>query len=188
VRDLAALHQLVLHALGLDQPRVLGLGFGGWLAAELATLCPGRFRRMALVAPVGVKPATGEIYDQFLVQAPAYVRRGFHDPAKFEATFGNEPDLDRREQWEINREMAARVAWAPYMFRNSLPRLLPYVSTPTLVVWGEDDRVIPAATAQQWQELLPNAQLRLIGECGHFPDVEQPEALAQAVASFMAMA
>jgi pimeloyl-ACP methyl ester carboxylesterase len=143
VRDLAALEGDVLRKLGLVRPAVLGFGFGGWLAAELATQCGPCFSQMVLVAPFGLRPETGEIFDQFLGRGPRYARAGFADTVCYEATYGPEPDIDTLENWEINREMTARVAWAPYLFNQALPHLLPAVDIHTLVLWGEEDAIIP---------------------------------------------
>lgn len=185
VQDLAALEAVVLRELGLERPAVLGFGFGGWPAAELATQCGPCFSQMVLVAPFGMQPEAGEIFDQFLGRGPRYVRAGVANPAFYESTYGSEPNLDTLEQWEINREMTARVAWAPYLLNQAFPHLLPAVSIPTLVLWGEDDVIIPATEAGRWARLIPGAQCRLLARCGHRADVEQPEELEAAVFAFL---
>ena len=115
---------------------MVGLGFGGWIAAEMATMAPAAFRRLVLVGAMGIKPERGEIADQALVSYIDYVRLGFADQKKFDAIYGAEPPTPTLEQWDLNREMSFRVAWKPYMYNASLPHLLGGVTTPTLVVWG----------------------------------------------------
>jgi pimeloyl-ACP methyl ester carboxylesterase len=185
-RDLAAMQQWVLKALGLGTVPVVGLGFGGWIAAEMATLCHVRFSRLVLAGAAGVKPPEGEILDQFLTSSTEYVRAGFHDQAAFTRFFGAEPGLDQLEAWELNREMASRVAWSPHMHNPALPQLLPGVDTPALLVWGAEDRVVPPSAGRRYAELLPNARLELIAGAGHFLDLEQPDELARLVADFVA--
>jgi pimeloyl-ACP methyl ester carboxylesterase len=185
VRDLAALEVRLLESLGLEGCDVVGIGFGGWVAAEMASFCRHAFNRMVLVAPAGLKPLEGEIYDQFLGRGPAYARAGFFDLGRFEELHGDATDLDTLEQWEINREMTARVAWAPYLFSQSLPHFLPLVGTPALIVWGAQDAIIPASEAGHWADLLPKARSVLIEQSGHRVDVEQPGALAGAVRDFI---
>ena len=51
------------------QVSLVGLGFGGWIAAEMATMSPRAFRRLVLVGAMGIKPAAGEILDQALTEA-----------------------------------------------------------------------------------------------------------------------
>ena len=67
------------------------------------------------------------------------------------------------------------------MFSRRLPHLLREVQTPTLLVWGEDDRVVPIDSARQYQEALPNARLEIVRGAGHFLDLERPDELARLV-------
>lgn len=185
VRDLALIYQWLLRDLGLRDVPLIGFGLGGWIAAEMAAMSSDRFGRLVLVGAAGLKPDEGEIADQFLVSATEHVRGGFHDQTKFDALFGAEPDIDQLEAWEINREMTARVAWAPYMFSQSLPHLLGGVTVPTLLVWGRHDPIVPLSCARRYAALLPNARLEVVEDCGHYVDLEQPQRLAELVAAFV---
>ena len=185
VRDMAIVHSLVLRALGLDRVQVVGLGFGGWVAAEMATMCQPQFERMVLVGAMGVQPPEGEIVDQFLLDGEEYARLGIRDQERFDELYGNEPDVDQKETWEINREMTARIAWKPYMFNPTLPVLLQGVDTPTLVVWGSEDRVVPLSCGRRYADALPNARLHIVDRCGHCVDVDRPKELAELVIDFL---
>jgi pimeloyl-ACP methyl ester carboxylesterase len=185
VRDLGGMYQWLLRALKLDTVSVVGVGFGGWIAAEMATQCRCGFDRLVLVGAMGLLPNEGEIFDQFLVHGIDYVKTAFHDPAKFEALYGAEPDLDRLEFWEINREMTTRIAWKPYMYNRALPVLLPGLDTPTLVVWGREDKIVPLGVGRQYAEAIPNARLEILDGCGHAVDVEKPAELARLVRDFL---
>ena len=77
VRDLAAIEQWLLKELRLERVSLVGLGFGGWVAAEMASLSPRQFCRLVLVGALGIKPASGEILDQAILGHEAYVRAGF---------------------------------------------------------------------------------------------------------------
>ena len=188
VRDMAIVHNRLLGELGLGSVSVVGLGFGGWIAAEMATMAPRRFERMVLVGAVGVQPREGEIADQFLVSGEEHARLGFHDPSRFEEVYGSEPSVDQRETWEINREMTTRIAWKPYMFDQTLPFLLVSVDTPTLIVLGGEDRIVPPDCGRRYHEALPNARLEVLEGCGHRVDVEKPEELAALVKDFVSVA
>ena len=80
--------------------------------------------------------------------------------------------------------MTARLSWKPWMFNRQLLPLLPEVHTPTLLVWGEHDRVIPIDCANQYKEALPNATLEIAKGAGHLVELEQPDALAESIAAF----
>src|SRR5918997_3023772 len=66
-RDIAALYQWLLADIGVERASLVGLGFGGWIAAEMAALAPRGFRKLVLVGAMGLKPERGEIADQALV-------------------------------------------------------------------------------------------------------------------------
>jgi len=185
VRDMAIAHLWLLNVLGLDTLPAVGLGFGGWVAAEMATMNPRRFARLVLVGAAGLQPTEGEIADQFLVSGEEYAKTCFHDPARYEAVYGKETTADQHEAWEINREMVVRVAWKPYMFNQGLPYLLGVVDTPTLVVRGREDRIVPRSCAQRYVELLPHARLEEIDGCGHCADMEKPQELATLITHFV---
>ena len=184
-RDLALSHLWLMKTLGLESVSVVGIGFGGWVAAEMATMCHHIFDRIVLVGAVGVQPTEGEILDEVLLSGEEYTKLCFHDQAKFEALYGAETTVDQREVWEVNREMAMRLAWKPYMFDQSLPHLLGGIDTPTLVVSAEDDKVVPASCGRRYADLLPNARLEVLHDCGHCADVEQPVELAALISRFV---
>ncbi len=185
VRDLAVLYQWLLAAQGLDGVTLVGLGFGGWVAAEMATMSPRAFRRLVLVGAMGIKPRDGEILDQALLSYLDYVRAGFADPKALDAVFGAEPPTDVLEHWDLNREMTFRIAWKPYLYNPSLPHLLGGVRTPTLVVWGSQDRIVPAECGDTYTRALPDARLARIDGAGHFVEMEKPVELARAITQFV---
>lgn len=186
VRDLAAIYSWFLKNQKLGPVHVVGLGFGGWIAAELATMNHSLFKKMVLVSAMGVQPHRGEILDQILLYTTDYIAAGFTDPAKMEQLYGKEPEIDQLVTWEINREMTTRIAWKPYMFNQSLPVLLGGVDTKTLLVWGKDDKVAPLNCGERYMQAMPHAQLVTLNRCGHFVEVEKADDLAQLVLQFLA--
>jgi len=185
VRDLAVVQRQLIVELGLERLALVGLGFGGWVAAEMATMGQERLDSLVLVAPMGIQPKRDYIIDQFLISTESYARAGFADDAGFDAVYGSEPGFEQLESWETDREMTSRVAWKPYMYNPSLPRLLGGVTTPALVVWGDSDRVVPLECNELYRSALPNVTLEVFQHCGHALDLEQPAALAAKVASFI---
>jgi pimeloyl-ACP methyl ester carboxylesterase len=71
------------------------------------------------------------------------------------------------------------------MCNPKLERRLSRVSAPTLVLWPEQDRVVPRAHAERYAQLIPNARLETIADCGHALGQERPEEVAAAVAGFL---
>jgi pimeloyl-ACP methyl ester carboxylesterase len=82
--------------------------------------------------------------------------------------------------------MAARIAWKPYMFDQALHMLLPGISNQSLIIWGENDRIVPISCPQRYQSLLPNSKFEKLANCGHLADMEQPEQLANMINTFLA--
>ncbi len=185
VRDLAIVELQLVRALGLERFAMIGLGFGGWIAAEMAAMCATGLERLVLIAPMGIQPREGFIYDQFIGSTESYARSGFADPARFDALYGAAPEYDQLEAWESDREMTSRVAWKPYMYNPTLPRLLAGVSLPALIVWGDRDAIVPVECGELYREALPGATLQRIAGCGHAVDLEQPAALASQVSAFL---
>ncbi len=183
-RDLAVLHLWALRDLGLSSITLCGLGFGGWIAAEMATMAHQLIGKLALVGAAGIQPPEGdEIMDQFVFSATEYIRAGFADQSHFDRLFQEEPDVDQLEIWEINREMTTRVAWKPYMFSLPLARLVGGIKASTLLVWGEDDHIVPLSAGRRYQSLIPGSRLEVIPGCGHFVEYEKPAELAKLVAA-----
>ena len=180
-RDLAILFHQLLDKQGADQLAVVGLGLGGWIAAEMATMNQSRISSLVLVGAPGIQPTEGAILDQMLVDYHEYVRAGFHDESRYEEEFGTEVSSELKELWDFSREMTARLSWKPYMYSRELAHLLREVQTPTLLVWGDDDRIVPMSVAGLYEESLPNARLVTLEDCGHFADLEQPGQLAELV-------
>jgi pimeloyl-ACP methyl ester carboxylesterase len=177
--------QWLLADLGLPAVSLVALGFGGWVAAEIASMSPRAFRRLVLVGAMGIKPMRGEILDQALVSYIDYARAGFDDPAAFARLYGTEPPTSVLEQWDLNREMTFRIAWKPYMYSQTLPHLLGGVRVPALVVWGAGDRIVPRECGEQYVRALPEARLAIVEGAGHFVEMEQPDALAKLLIDFM---
>jgi pimeloyl-ACP methyl ester carboxylesterase len=186
VRDIAVVYQWLLADRGIASPALLGLGFGGWIAAEMASMSPRAFSRLVLVGAMGIRPARGEILDQALVSYLEYVQAGYEDQGAFTRLYGVDPTTAVLEQWDVNREMTFRIAWKPYMYNPTLPHLLGGVRIPALVVWGRRDRIVPLECGEQYARALGRARLAVLEGAGHFVEVEQPDALAALVTEFAA--
>ena len=184
VRDEAIAYGQLLDRLAAEPVTLLGLGFGGWVAAELATMQASRLRRLVLAGAMGLQPREGEIYDQFLVGHWDYVLEGFHDTATARALRGDEPTTEQLVEWDLAREMTTRIAWKPYMFSQRLEPFLRDARVPMPIVWGDDDRIVPRVCGEQYAEALPDARLEVVLEAGHYVEIEQPSALATLIAKF----
>ncbi len=184
-RDLAILLGHFLRREHLSPVALVGMGFGGWVAAELATMAPELMSHLVLVGAAGLLPEEGRIYDQILVSHSAYVSAAFKDHDRYTGVYGETPTDDLLIAWDLNREMMTRVAWKPYMYNRQMAPLLCEVHVPTLLVWGDADAIVPRVCAEQYQRLVPDSQLEIVGDCGHAVDMERPAELADLVTRFV---
>lgn len=177
----------VLDALGLERADVIGLSLGGWLAAELALRHPGRVGRLVLVNAAGTR-VPGVPRGDIFMASPAQTRELiFHESTSPLAT-SLIPDVPPPEKVETilrGREAAARLLWNPHVQYRKLTSRLWRIKTPTLVVWGEEDRLLPLAYGEAYARGIPGARLVRIERCGHVPPFERPERFVEVVESFL---
>jgi pimeloyl-ACP methyl ester carboxylesterase len=177
----------VLDALGLERCDVVGLSLGGWLGAELALRHPARVNRLVLVDAAGVRVPGVPMGEIFLAPPSRARELLFHDPTSALAT-SLVPDVPPPERLPAilrAREAAARLLWNPWRDYRKLTQRLGRIKTPTLVVWGEHDRLIPLAYGETYVHGIPGARLVTVPDCGHLPPFEQPERFAEAVERFL---
>ena len=181
VRDIAILMSHFIREITNVPISLVGFGFGGYVAAELATMSAGALKNLTLVGPTGVKPDEGEILDQMMLSHRQYIEDSFKDRDSYLSHFGEEPTQEMRDLWDHSREMTARITWKPYMFNRRLPQLLMNVSIPTLLVWGAHDKVIPPSVAAQFQSALRNSTVEIVEDAGHLIEIEAPSQLHELI-------
>jgi len=194
--DLVHLYLELLECLPHDRVVVLGLSFGGWLAAELACACSHKIAGLVLVDPVGIKIGARDERDitHLFNTPPAELeRRSWHDPLRRpRGPFGLGWQMHVEEMSDGDLVLLARswdalclYAWRPHLFNPHLRRWLHRIRVPTLVVWGASDRIVSPEYGRAYSEMIPGARFELISEAGHHPELEQPEATAALIIDFL---
>ena len=187
VYDLVHLYLDVLEALPYERVTLVGLSFGGWLAAEIAVKCCHRIDRLVLVDAFGIKISdreTPDILDVFNTSPQEVQRRSWHDPETWVPDFNAMADDElvvRARNWEA----LCLYGWHPYMYNPQLKRWLRRITQPTLVLWGASDGIVQPSYGRAYSALIPGACFELIAEAGHHPEIEQPEAFVDRVATFL---
>lgn len=187
IYDLTQLYLELLETLPHERVTLVGFSFGGWLAAEIAALCPHRIDRLVLVDALGIKTTdreTPDILDVFNTHPAEVLRRRFHDPVRFA------PDHDAMTDAQLaivarNWDSLALYGWQPYMHNPRLAYWLRRVRLPTLVLWGGDDGIVTPAYGRAYSDLIPGARFIIIPQAGHHPEIEQPDAFARALGDFL---
>jgi pimeloyl-ACP methyl ester carboxylesterase len=189
IRDMAGWYLDALDDLALGRVNVMGFSLGGWLAAEMATMCPGMFKRLVLVGATGIKPPSGQIYDMFLEVTKELLTTSFLDPdntPEFQRLCPDTPSPEQVEAWEVAREEACRLGWRPYMHDPSLPHLLRRLKKlPTLIVWGQQDAIVPVSVAEAYHTSIPGSRLAILEHCGHHPEIEHADEFVRLTHTFL---
>ncbi len=185
VDDLAFHYLDVMDALRLELPTVVGTSFGGWVAAELAVLAGSRIDKLVLIDPIGLRIPGVPIADLFAMNPQETVAALFHDPSVAAGFFPAEPDLDFVIKVVSDQTAFARFAWEPFCCNPKLERRLHRITAPTLVLWGEFDRLLPRVHGDRYAELIPDAWLEIVPDAGHAVHMEQPERAVAAISAFV---
>ena len=189
IQDLACFYTWFLEEQGLERVRAIGFSMGGWLAAEIAVMCPHAFSKLMLVDAAGIKPEQGEITDIFIISPAQITQLLFHNPKQapeYDQVYGQQLTTEQQDIAERNREMAVRLCWKPYMHDPRLRSLLARVKIPTRIVWGGQDRLVPVNCGELYRQAIPGSELVIIEDCGHVPQVEKPGTFARLALDFLA--
>ena len=177
IGDYASHYELLFPALGLDTFHLAGASMGGHMAARYAAANPGDIDKLALVSPAGLKSEHASMPD-FSRIAPQDLPKMFvADPAWIEPFWPSEPS----PEWLAVRQRESAAAFASRGDLSATDRALRQglmgFGRPTLLLWGEADRIVPLGYAQDWQEVLPHAELEVIPGGSHLLLDEFPAAV-----------
>ncbi|MBK0329228.1 alpha/beta fold hydrolase [Rhodobacteraceae bacterium F11138] len=171
-------YMALFDAMKLDRVALAGFSLGGWIAAEFALRQPQRVSQLILLAPAGLVSDSAPAPDLFSIapdELPGYLA---HDPARILPLFPAAPDP--KFDAALGREVTAfaRLLEAHPQGNPDLARRLPRLGMPTLLIWGAQDRLRPAAQAQDWLSALPEARLEQVPDTGHLILEESPSSAA----------
>ncbi len=187
ITDVAHFTLELAQKIGISEYVLMGHSIGGWIAAEMASMASADLKGLVLIDAAGIKPQQGEIAEMFMVSGAVRLERGFHDPSQVPNYdfFTRERTPEEAAVAHSNMEMLSRLGWKPYLHNPSLPHYLSKVITPTLIVWGRQDAVLPVECGELFQKAIPNSQLSIIENCGHRPQMEKPAEFNAAVGAFL---
>jgi pimeloyl-ACP methyl ester carboxylesterase len=179
----------VLDYLARDPIDIVGASLGAWIGAELATRYPDRVRRLVLGAPAGIWLDAHPMTDMFaLARRPDKLRAAlFHDPGSYLADLLIPAEPAEEQLVEAYKSMAAtaRLAWNPPGHNPKLAGRLGRIKSPTLIIWGDDDQLIPTPYAEAWASHIKDSRVEYIKDCGHLLMFEGEEDFVAAVTRFL---
>ena len=174
-----------LDRMGLDQVNVVGISFGGWLAAELAVSHPERVSKVILSAASGLRVEGAPITDLFALSPAELAEYLFADPEKVKAMTEAEPTPEVQQELYRGRVTLAHLGWNPLLCNPALRRRLYRVTCPTRVFWGEQDRLVPIAHGEAYASEIAGAELVTFKDCAHSIQQEKPREFAAEVKKFL---
>jgi pimeloyl-ACP methyl ester carboxylesterase len=176
------LHDYVMHylelfdILKLDRFNLVGLSLGGCLAAKFASEHGHRVKKLGLIAPYGMIDPMNPVLDILAVpgeQVPGLLVSNFDVIKKF---LPEKPDLDFVGERYREATTVARLLWE----RPGDPKFMRYlhrIRMPTMIVWGDEDKIIPVGQAETWRRFIPSADIKIYKGAGHLVHLEKSEAV-----------
>jgi pimeloyl-ACP methyl ester carboxylesterase len=177
--------------LGSGPVDLVGHSMGGMIAAEMACVAPQRVQRLVLVSAAGLWLDAHPIPDIFGVTALELPGLLFADPdAGARALTGGLDFSDDGALITFMVQTARRLGTAGKILfpipNRGLAKRLYRVTSPTLVVWGSEDKLMPTVYADRFADLLPGDVTKVIIDgAGHVPTVDAPAATLEAIAAFL---
>jgi pimeloyl-ACP methyl ester carboxylesterase len=171
----------------LSDADLIGSSVGGSFAAEVAAIWPDRVRRLALIAPFGLYDEKDPATDPWAQKADDIPGLMTHDPDIYRK-LKEMPAGANSIEWPIEQtraaEAAARIFWP--LGNTRLARRLPLIMTPTLILWGENDRLLPRSYADAIARAIKApTETKIIAGAGHLAELDQPSEVAAAILAFM---
>jgi len=202
----ARLLDRLLGELGIDAAAVVGNSMGGFIAAELAIAFPQRVERLVLISAAGVSttghPGSTRAVPVLRRLDPALARGGAWVAAKSDVLARRARvreallNLVVRHPSRLPPALAAaqlRGAGKPGFVQGleavldyDIRERLPEIACPTLIVWGDGDRLIPVRDADVFAELIPNSRKVIFADTGHVAMLERPAAFNTLLEEFLA--
>jgi pimeloyl-ACP methyl ester carboxylesterase len=176
-----------LQALKLERAAILGESLGGWIASAFALEFPHIVEKLVLIDAAGVWDNLRGLPIDVRVSTRAHPREIFqflfHDKrlaVDWLIDLSYQLHLERGDGYTIDSILRSQESG-----RERLDEVIGKLDVPTLIVWGEQDRMLPLEIGQNLHRLIPNSQLEVIPECGHLPMLEKPAELAARVVKFL---
>jgi len=177
----------VVDALSLKSPILLGHSMGGMIAAEMAAIAPHDVSRLGLICPAGLWLDTHPVPDLFATMPYEYPALLFHDVEKGTALLTAGMALDNPEWLKgflvtnaRQMGMAGRILF-PIPDRGLSSRLY-RIQAKTILVWGDNDRLIVPAYAHAFKKAIPGCELVMIPQAGHMVTLEKTDQVMAAIA------
>lgn len=178
-----------MDSIGVHKASLVGNSMGGAVVAKFAARCPDRVAGIVLSDPTGFVPESlsrnKELYNAFLGlmirSRRLYCRPMLHNSANMRLLEDTQLVTDSKE----SRDAFVKNCKSILHYDGSYAGTLMAISAPALIIWGEDDLLLPAEDAEKYRGLIAGSTVKLIERSGHMPNVEMHAEFNAAVLSFL---
>src|SRR6202166_4001636 len=189
IADAVLFYHELMDELGIPTANIVGHSMGGMLAAEVAAFDVHRAKKLVLIAPAGFWIDEIPIPDLFAAQLTEIAPLLFHDPNSPAAQMMTAIPTDFKELETMYVERVKRLATASKFLwpipDRGLKKRAYRIHAPTLLLWGDDDKLIPPAYAGEFTRHIKHARVQMIEGAGHMLPYEQHDAFCKAVSDFL---
>jgi pimeloyl-ACP methyl ester carboxylesterase len=183
--DLAYFYLDLIRALKLPRLNLAGVSLGGWIASEIAVRDQSALKTLTLICAAGIHVKGVAKGDIFMWSRETFIRNIFHDQTFAEAMLAQAPG-DAELMIEMkNRLATAKLGWQPRLYNPDLHKWLHRITVPTLIVWGDGDKVFPLPYGEAYNKLIPGSRLEVLKDAGHTLQIEKADALAALMMGFI---
>jgi len=173
IHDVAYFYLDLFKKLNLKDVLLMGGSMGGWIALEIAVRDTSRLAELVLVAPAGIAAPGVQVADIFLMPPEDVVRALYHDQKIAESLLAMPLSPEAIDIGLKNRHTTARLGWEPRLHDPHLPKWLHRIDVPVRIIWGEKDQILPVKFVDEFKKQLPHAEIHIVKNAGHLPQVEK---------------
>jgi pimeloyl-ACP methyl ester carboxylesterase len=187
--DLTLYYYELLDQLELRSPAVVGHSFGGMVGAEIAATNPERVSKLVMISPIGLWRDDAPVVQYMTLTPDELAEVAFYEPDGPIA----EMMLGLPEEEEAMKEAMIQFTWAlactgKFVWPlpdKGLKKRLHRITAPTLIVWGQQDKLAAPVYAEEFASRIPNARVELVDKAAHVPQLEQMDQVSRLVTEFL---
>ena len=187
--DLVLYYYELFDQLGLEASAVVGHSFGGMVAAEVAATNPQRVSRMVLISPIGLWRDDAPVKNWMSMAPEAMAKAVFYDPespiAKQALALPEDPEARVNAQiqsiWTLG--CTGKFVWP--IPDKGLKKRMRRIQAPTLIVWGQQDGLVPPIYAQEFASRIASARAEIVDQAAHVPHLEQLATVCNLIQDFL---